>query len=182
MRQAALNHARRDYVETAEKRTGRYGAEWWRPMWWGTGAVPDTIPLMVAHVLSGNAPEFLWPQYTNCDAMLGGNPLNMVWVTGLGERSPEQVFQPDSWYTSPDGRIVPGIVPEGPYKYSGEGDPKSGPWDPKFVQSSAYPPAGEWPPLELYFEARTCYPMNEFTVAQMARAAAAYGYLCSRTK
>jgi hypothetical protein len=176
--EAAAGWARRDFLEPAAKRGLRYGYYLWIPLAWGITTVPQTLPLAVAHALTKD-PAFLGPAYTACDFALGGNPLNMTWVTHLGSRWPDGVFHPDSWYHTPDGTVAPGIVPEGPYRFEKEGDPKSGPWDPMFVERSAYPPAKDWPPLELYFAARTCYPMNEFTVAQIAYAAAAYGLLCA---
>jgi endoglucanase len=183
LRQASILHAQKNYVEMAEKRSSRSGYPWWNPLFWGRAAVPDTLALAAALAFSGEA-GFLWPQYTECDHKLGANPLNMVWITGVGEKSPEMVFHPDSWYSSPDGsgRVVPGIVPMGPYKYDGpaDGQGDTGPWSAKFVHASAYPAAESWPPLELYFEARTCYPMNEFTVGQLAQAAASYGLLCAQ--
>jgi endoglucanase len=179
--EAAVAWARRDHVETAGKRGLRYGYNMWIPLAWGITTVPQTLPLAVAYFLTRD-PLFRAVEYTDCDLALGGNPLNITWVTHLGSRWPDGVFHPDSWYHNPDGTIAPGIVPEGPHRFLNVGDPKSGPWDPMFVERSAYPDAKDWPALELYFAARTCFPMNEFTVAQIAYAAAAYGGLCAPLK
>ncbi len=178
LRRAALRFATVQVVEPAAKRAGRYGGNWWRPLTWGFGAAPETLPAAVAWALSGD-PAYLAVLRTTADFTLGGNPLNTCWITGTGARPPEGVFHPDSWNGAQGGRVCPGIVPEGPYRYEGEPDPHSGFWDPKFVMASAVPPAKGWPPLELYFAAGDCFPMNEFTVAQIARAAAAYGALCA---
>jgi hypothetical protein len=111
--------------------------------------------------------EYLAVQYTTCDYMLGGNPLNMVWATGLGKRHPRQVMHWDSWYRpSP----APGIVPMGPFRYVP--DAAKGPWEPAFAQATCYPGAKEWPAHELFFENRLCPPTNEFTVGSLAEAAA----------
>jgi endoglucanase len=176
---ATLHFAQADYVDTAVKRGGRYSYNWYIPMWWGTGTNPKTMPLAVANTLSGDA-KFLAPQYTTCDYMLGGNPLNMVWVTGLGERHPREVFHHDSWYDGID-QMVPGIVPMGPVRHDAEAKP-TGAWDSQFAQLTTYPAAKTWPPHELWFENRLCPPTNEFTVGNIARAAAAYGYLCADLK
>jgi hypothetical protein len=176
---ATLHFAQADYVDTAAKRGGRYSYNWYIPMWWGTGTNPKTMPLAVANTLSGDA-KFLAPQYTTCDYMLGGNPLNMVWVTGLGERHPREVFHHDSWYDGID-QMVPGIVPMGPVRHDAEAKP-TGAWDSQFAQLTTYPAAKTWPPHELWFENRLCPPTNEFTVGNIARAAAAYGYLCADLK
>ena len=176
LRQAAVYYADTSTVQTAARRGGRYGYDWWIPLAWGRATNPQTVPLLVAHHLTGDA-KFLAPQYTTCDYMLGGNPLNMVWVTGLGERSPEQVMHWDSWYNpAMKGKPVPGIVPMGPHRYSREA---AGTWLPGYAQKTCYPDASTWPPHEIWFEDRLCPPTNEFTVGNVAQAAAAYGYLCA---
>ena len=179
---ATVKYAREFYVDTAEKRAGRYGGNWWQPLTWGFASVPATFAPLVALTLSRD-PAFISVMQTTCDFMLGGNPLNMCWLSQTGKRFPEMLFHPDSWYSPKGPAVAPGIVAQGPRRYEGEGDPKTGgPWDPKWVQLSAYPKAAEWPPLELYFEARTCYPMNETTVYQIAEAAASYGALCAEAR
>jgi hypothetical protein len=143
-------------------------------MWWGSATTPKNLPLLVAHYLSRD-PAYLASQYTTSDYLLGGNPLNMVWVTGLGERSPSEVMHWDSWYRPAP---VPGIVPMGPYRYVPE--PAKGPWEPGYAQQVAcYPDTELWPPHELWFENRLTPATNEFTVGNIAEAAAAYGYLCA---
>ncbi|MEK7475400.1 MAG: glycoside hydrolase family 9 protein [Candidatus Coatesbacteria bacterium] len=179
--EAAANWARRDTLEPATKRGLRYGYYMWIPLAWGITTVPQTLPLAMAYALTGDT-AFRAAEYTNCDMTLGGNPLNLTWVTQLGSRWPGGVFQPDGWYHGPDGTVAPGIVPEGPHRFDPQAGPGTGPWDAMFVEKSAYPKAKDWPPLELYFEARTCFPMNEFVVAQIAQAAAAYGLLCAPAK
>jgi endoglucanase len=175
---ATVKYAREYYIDTAAKRTGRYGGNWWQPLTWGFASVPANFAPLVAYSLSKD-PAFMTGMQTTCDFMLGGNPLNMCWISRTGRRFPEMLFHPDSWYSPKGPAVAPGIVAQGPRKYEGEGDPKTGgPWDPKWVQLSAYPSAKEWPPLELYFECRTCYPMNETTVYQIAASAASYGALC----
>ncbi len=64
----------------------------------------------------------------------------------------------------------------GPYRYVDE--KVTGPWSPIFAQSTTYPEAKTWPPHELWFESRLTPATNEFTVGNIATAAAAYGYLC----
>jgi endoglucanase len=182
LRQAAVGWARRDSAEPAAKRGLRYGYYMWIPLAWGITTVPQTLPLAVAYHLTKEA-AFLAAEYNDCDFTLGGNPLNMTWVTHLGSRWPDGgIFHPDSWYHTPDGTVAPGIVPPGPHRFEREGDPKSGPWDEQFVLRSMYPAAKDWPPLELWCAARSCFPMNETVVAQIAEAAAAYGLLCAPAK
>jgi hypothetical protein len=173
LRRAALHFADVQAVETAAKRAGRYGYDWYVPMWWGSATVPRTMPAAVAYRLSGEE-KYLAVQYTTCDYMLGGNPLNMVWATGLGKRHPREVMHWDSWYSPAP---VPGIVPMGPYRFVPA--PVKGPWEPQFAQATCFPEAKQWPAHELFFEDRLCPPTNEFTVGSLAEAAAAYGLLCA---
>jgi hypothetical protein len=146
-------------------------------MWWGAATTPDTLPLVVAHALDRN-PKYLTTQYTTCDYMLGGNPLNMTWVTGLGSRSPQNIFHIESWYDNMS-QPVPGILPLGPYKYTGPAPKNSGVWEPSWVHATTYPDAKQWPSHELWFENRLTPAMSEFTVGSIARGAAAFGYLCA---
>ncbi len=180
LRAAARKYARTEFIDSTVKRTERAGLDWYVPLWWGTGAVPRSFPAMFTAAALGDTVAVTAMQ-TDADFRLGANPLSMCWITGTGSRSPERVFHPDSWYSPMGPAVAPGIVPEGPFKYGGPANEKSdnGPWSAKWVHASAYPDAKDWPPLELYFEARTCYPMNEFTIWQVAAAAASYGALCA---
>jgi hypothetical protein len=170
---AALNYAEETCLKTAARRAGRYGYHWYMPLEWGAATNPQVLPLLIAHRLTGDE-KYLATYFTTCDYMLGGNPLNMVWLTGVGRRSPREVFRPDTWYGARGG-VVPGIVPMGPTRFT-PGEPR-GPWEPRFAQQTAYPEARYWPPAELWFENRHCPQTNEFTVGNIALAAAAYGYL-----
>jgi hypothetical protein len=133
------------------------------------------MPSIVAYELGGD-PKYLRSVINTADYMLGGNPLNMTWVTGLGHRSPREVLHLDSWY---DGiaDVVPGIVPYGPHR--GDRNGWNGPWDSDYARDRAvYPEVSQWPGHELYFENRYCPITNEFTIHQnIAPAAAVYGYL-----
>jgi hypothetical protein len=176
---ASLHYAQVDFVESAQKRGARLGYNLYLPMWWGAATNPKTLPLAVAFAFSRDA-KYLATQYTTCDYMLGGNPLNMVWVTGLGKRYPREVFHPDSWYDNIE-QMVPGIVPMGPYRHDPEAKP-TGAWDAQFAQLTTYPAAKAWPPHELWFENRLCPPTNEFTIGNIAETAANYAMLCADLK
>ena len=174
---ATLNWASENNVETAKKRSGRMGHEWWIPTLVGAATTPKNLPLIAAYHISRNH-EFLDYQYTTCDYFLGGNPLNMTWITGLGDRHPKEVMHLDSWFIHEGKEMVPGIVPYGPHHY-GTGD-FNGPWDYLFGLNTTYPDASEWPVHELWFENRYCPITNEYTVRQtIGPASAAYGFLCS---
>jgi endoglucanase len=174
LRQATLNYAKDLCLDTAAKRGARYGFDWNIGTGWGAATLPRTMPLIVAHALTKD-PKYLAVQYTTCDYMLGGNPMNMVWATGLGKRSPREVFNIDNWYR-PDGVMAPGIVPFGPHKPV---EKLSGAWDPSFAQHVMYPDVRQWPLHEIWSDIRYTPVTNEYTVGSNSEAAAAYGYLCS---
>ncbi|MCS6971122.1 MAG: glycoside hydrolase family 9 protein [Planctomycetota bacterium] len=173
LRQAALTWARRIGVETAQRRGLRMAYDWGRPLFWSAATRMQTLPLIVAHALSGDR-AFLDPQITTADAILGANPLNLCWVVGLGSRWPEQIFHLDSWHL---GVPMPGFVPEGPHRYDGDGG--GSPFEFKWVYGFCYPHAREWPSLELYFESRYCPPTNETETVIILENAAAFAYLAA---
>ncbi len=148
------------------------------PVLIGQATTPWVMSSIVAYELTGD-PKYLKCVINTADYMLGGNPLNMTWVTGLGHRSPRQLLHLDAWY---DGipEMIPGFVPYGPHR--GEHNGWTGPWDPDYARDRAvYPAVEQWPVHELYFENRYCPITNEFTVHQnIAPAAAVYGYLAGK--
>ena len=119
--------------------------------------------------------------YTTADYFLGGNPLNTVWVTTLGDRPFTAVLNHDLWYDF-DPVEIPGIVPYG--FTSPEFDRQESVWASGYAKRWVYPnddkgTATNWPAHELHFENRYP-PMNsEYTVWQnIGPAVSIYGYLC----
>ena len=175
---AATAFADSDNLYAAERRSYRQGGNYWMPVLIGQATTPWVMSSIVAYELTGD-PKYLRCVINTADYMLGGNPLNMTWVTGLGHRSPRQLLHLDAWY---DGipEMIPGFVPYGPHR--GEHNGWTGPWDPDYARDRAvYPAVEQWPVHELYFENRYCPITNEFTVHQnIAPAAAVYGYLAGK--
>jgi hypothetical protein len=153
---------------------------WTLPHVFGSTTTPWVMPAIMAYAVSGEERYRSYCQMA-CDYYLGGNPLNMTWVTGLGDRSPQQVLHHDSWHTGFE-EMVPGIVPYGPLREGDRGTPWfDGPWDNDCGRNSAYPYHQQWPIEELWFENRYNPQGNEFTCSQnIAPAAAAYGFLCGK--
>jgi endoglucanase len=181
--QAARNYAQQEVLDPIEKnRSFRMGGNWMMPLIVGQPTTPLVMPAILAYETTREE-KYLNAVQLTCDYMLGGNPLDMVWVTGLGKQFPNQVLHLDSWYGQKN-QMVPGIVPYGPIHacdwMSGPNGSCDwvGPWDADFSRTTAYPSHDRWPAHELYFENRYCPPTNEFTVSQnIGPAAAAYGYL-----
>ncbi len=168
--------AHSDHMDNADRRGYQFGNDWWLPISWGHATRCRVFPVTMAYYLTGKE-DYLGYHYTACDYILGANPLNMCWVTGIGEKFPKEVMHLDSWYYNTEKGMVPGLVPFGPAAYTD--DHPDGTWEISWGMQTAYPPAEEWPSHELYFENRYCPPMNEFTVhATIGPAAAAFGFLC----
>lgn len=147
------------------------------PILIGQATTPMVIESVMAYHLSGEKKYFNAITHT-ADYMLGGNPLNMTWITGLGERNPRQVLNLDSWYDQIEP-MVAGIVPYGPHR--GEGNGYNGPWDVDFAQDRVYPVIENYPAHERWFENRYCPIVAEYTVHQnLALAAAVYGFLSNQ--
>ena len=169
-------------VDTAGKRALRWGGNWFMPMLVGQQTTPLVFPVAVAHTLvhatdPTKAQRYQAVLHTTCDYFLGGNALNMSWITGVGPRHPQQVFHMDAWYNEKNA-FHPGIIPYGPWRK--EKDEGQGPWDVAWPHASVYPSIDKWPGNERWFDNR-CSPMNsEFTVHQnTGPAAALFGFLCA---
>ncbi|MGC9343147.1 MAG: carbohydrate-binding protein [Bacteroidales bacterium] len=111
---------------------------------------------------------------------MGGNPINKVYVTGLGESHVETLLHLDSWFDGIDP-MVPGIVPYGLHTYGSWMDNGSGNvYQPLGNFESCYPNWQDWPSHEIWFENRYLIIQNEFTVQQtQGPATGAYAYLCA---
>ena len=171
MRAATLRYAETLLLEKAEER-GRYqNFDWFRPFGHGSLTVPDNLPLIAAHCVSGES-RFLNQMVRNADVALGANALNICWMTGLGSRSCTQVLHIDSFYDNIPAPI-PGIVPYGPMRAL-----KDPSWTHAWGQASLDPPAEQWPCEELWTGNRFSPVSAEFTVHEtIGPAAAAYAYL-----
>jgi endoglucanase len=182
IRAAVLFTADSEAIEVPAKRALRWGGNWYMPMLVGQQTTPLMLQTAAAYSLTrssdpARAERYLAALYTTCDYFLGGNSLNMTWVTGLGPRRPVHVFHMDAWYNG-QGRFHPGIIPYGPWrKEKNEGQ---GPWDVAWPHKTVYPEIDAWPGNERWFDNR-CSPMNsEFTIHQnLAPAAALFGFLCA---
>lgn len=171
VRAAVLRHADANITSSA-KRGNRNSFNYWFNLNWGRGSQTDDIALMVAHKLSGNA-KYYDAIVNDCNATLGSNPLNMTWITGLGDRSPHEVMQMNYWW-HPRG-INPGIATPGPFAYNKWAG--TGVWQIGYTWKFIYPRPEQWPPLELWFENRLCPPTNEGVVETESKTAVSLGYL-----
>lgn len=111
----------------------------------GTFSTPRTLFPMVAHALTGEG-RFAHAAQFAADYTLGGNPMDLVWLSGVGTSSDEAVFHPDSWAIEVPGRVgpnqrcLPGLTAFGThfsFDWFGPSYQHSGSED--FSRSTAYP-------------------------------------------
>ncbi len=184
-----------------DNRSMRMGGNMYIPLNNGQATTPLVLPSMVAWWVCRTAGDPDAKKYydacvTTTSYFLGGNPLNMVWMSGVGHNHPKYVFHLDSWYDQVDA-FIPGIVPYGPRvlcdwfapSKSGDNCDYNGPHDADFalLDGRLYPPyfnaqhEPQWPAHELWVENYRSVPADEYTVHQtIAPAAAAYGFLTAK--
>ncbi|MFK8058048.1 MAG: glycoside hydrolase family 9 protein [Saprospiraceae bacterium] len=170
-----------------DDRSARWGGNWFVPLIIGQATTPLVQAGVVAHYFAeldapSNQDLYRDGLYSTADYFLGNNPLNQTWITGLGERSPEHIFNLDSWILGGENPRS-GVTPYGPWSKEFIGFPNSGPFDPRWAFQKTYP-LGEdnWPAHERWFNQRTAPLSTEYTVHQnMAPQILTYGYLYSLT-
>lgn len=173
----ALNKAQSDIVNTSEIRSFRVGFNLGDWISLGQTTTPKAFPALVAYHVTGEE-KYLTASQVTCDFFLGGNPMNMLWMTGYGDRHPMQVLHLDTWYRE-DGNnddMIPGIIPYGATNRDWMNN--VGPWASTYAMLFVYPDTELWPMHEMYFDNRHSVPSNEYTVHQtIAPAAAVYGLM-----
>ncbi len=169
-------------VSFTDQRAARWGGNYWLPMLIGQPTTPLTSQGVFSYLDNRTrnpqqADKYLKYMYTTADYFLGTNPLNMTWITGLGERSPVGIFHMDSWYS---GQPTPrrGIVPYGPW-LADKSTNVTGPWSNRWPEKTLYPANPDaWPGHERWFDQRSSPLSCEFTIHQNSvKSAFMYGFL-----
>lgn len=168
-------------LDNTNLRASRWGGNHFLPMLIGQGTTPLVFDGIMAYALSrdenpGLATEYLASLHHTADYFLGGNALNMCWVTGAGERSPEQMLILDAWYDGV-GTMPDGYIPYGPWRDENVFG-NYGWWNHAFANRDLYPAIEQWPGHERWFNTRYA-PFNaEFTIHQnLIAGAVLYGVL-----
>ncbi|MEO1449690.1 MAG: glycoside hydrolase family 9 protein, partial [Bacteroidota bacterium] len=183
--EASYRYAQEIFLTPAKNRAGRVGYNWYQPPNLGAPTTPKLLEPFFAYRALDNVEqkaELLDYMFTTADYYLGNNPLNMAWISGVGERHPTQALHIDSWYNESgiSGQIVDGIVPYGPIGHGDWFDGDSAIWltDADWNKIRAYPDRFSWPISEFWFNNRYSPADAEYTVHQnSALAALAYGFL-----
>lgn len=156
----------------------------------GGFSTPRITVLGAAHRLTGNQ-DYLDTMQHAVNYVLGGNQLNMAYLSGLGERSDQWIFQPNAYLVSNKKSKV--YAPEnyiGQTSYFGGTGLHSRYWHDKgewkwseyYSRMAAYPQAADppnvWPEAEQKFQNRYSIQGAEFTVhQQMNHMIFAMGYI-----
>jgi len=163
MKAAVINEAMKKNVSNTGKWPSRrscnnaYG--WFQ-------STQEVQAVCVAHAVATEAADkeaLLKALILEADWGLGRNPMNMVQMTGLGSRCPQQIF------TTGRNDGVPGVHPgHTPYMNA---DAWGGGYmaDPQYYAKKGYPAWKQWPHGEALWEAPYCYSNNEFTPQQSMR-------------
>ncbi len=163
MKAAVLNEAIQKNVAPSRQRPSRRSSDNAYGWFQGTEMVH---PLCIAHAVSTDAAEreeLLKAMILEADYGLGRNPMNMVQMSGPGDRWVQHM------YTSGRNDGVPGVHPgHTPYMnartwYRGyQGDPQ-------WYAAKGYPEWEQWPQGEALWPVRYCYANSEFTPQQTMR-------------
>jgi uncharacterized protein YjdB len=186
---------RNNIIARADSKSGdifsngfRNGMEYYQFIQLGGFNTSRLTVLGAAHRLTGDS-KYLGAMQHAVSYVLGGNQLNMTYLSGLGERSDQWVFQPNAYLVSNKNSMV--YTPEnyiGQTSYFGATGLASGYWftQSKFAEywsrQAAHPPAADppsvWPGAEQKFQNRYSIQGGEFTIhQQMNHMIFAMGYI-----
>ncbi len=164
-------------IDFYDTRACRWAGNFWYNMLVGQGTTPMVETGLVAAAIftNPNSNTYLQNSITTADYFLGNNPLNMTWVTGMGDRSPQQIFSLDNFCINAN-TPYPGIIPFGPHynQYLGP----LGPWNINWANSTVHPGVDDWPGHERWWNNRNAPLNSEYTVPNLANNALVYGALC----
>lgn len=144
------------------------------PVGWRNGlGAPTAINLPRAHALTQNS-TYLEAAISGTQFALGANPANMVFTTGIGDRTPQNPMISD--YRLTHQNPPPGITLFGPADFDYYKDNK-------FINRTKgiiFPPTRQWPTAESYFDVYRNPISTEFTVQYMVASTYTWGYLAAR--
>jgi hypothetical protein len=147
---------------------------------WGSFAhsTRATLPLLQAWSITGEV-RYRRGAWVTTDVQLGANPQGLSYITGIGARWPRHPLSKLSQYDDV-AEPLQGIPVNGPHFHL------PAIWDStRAVNAGYFPPAAStgaslsanYPALRRYTDSELLPPMNEPTVAEIARTAVAFGLL-----
>lgn len=185
--QATVNYGKNLIVESARQRSGRNGGDMGKPPVVGSTTTPVIADALYAWKFAEGETkqELMDYMYTTCDYFLGGNSLNMTWISGVGDKAPKRYLKLDARYHKNTDEYHPGFIPYGPLRHGDHfnGEDAQGPWDADYAKIRSYPDRYDWPIAETWFDNPFSVLDGEYTVHQnCAPGAAAYGFLCAASQ
>jgi endoglucanase len=147
----------------------------WAPLGWGTGpSAPHATAIFRAHALTGQQ-QYLKAGVLATQFATGANPLNLVYTTGLGQRSPQHPLISDQSVTNQGP--PPGITVYGPVDtqaYNSE-------WVyQQLLPTQMSPNPWATPAFQTYSDIFLFPTQTEYTVNHMVSSVYAWGYLAAR--
>ncbi|MBK8171119.1 MAG: glycoside hydrolase family 9 protein [Sandaracinaceae bacterium] len=159
---AADDVARRVIESPYAHRNGRPEG---RPTGWGQGTVmgryldPIIARMQMSEVSASDQRNYFDAMSLSADYVLGANPLGMVFITGLGARSPEEPLHLDSLTSLKNGHgVMPGIPVYGPVP-----DLPAAEYY-RFASRRFSPAFESRPPMLRYADVHSFVTTNEFSV------------------
>lgn len=144
------------------------------PVGWRNGlGAPTAIDILRAHALTGRD-DYLQAGISSTQFAAGANPANLVFTTGMGDRSPQNPLIIDQRITGQSP--PPGITLFGPADFDFYKDY----WLLNVIATHTFPKPRQWPIAENYFDIYSNPIGAEFTVHYMADSAYTWGYLAAR--
>ncbi len=152
------------------QRSCRWSGNYYQPMVVGQATTPLIGEGVMASMILKNskpskAAQFKEAIFNTADYFLGNNPLNMTYVTGLGERNPIGIFHMDSWYST-SGGVRKGVVPYGAWRSDYSAGSYFGWWRYEWPATTTYPSYESFPGHERWFDQRNSPLGCEFTLDQ----------------
>lgn len=137
-----------------------------------------TDQLIKAHILS-NQPKYLEAITLATQFGAGANPDNLVYTTGLGQKSPQQPLIIDQRIL---GKEHPGITTYGPYNPFTPNPPFFSPtFGPDVITNVTTPEPYEFPTTEAYFDFFFIPAVSEYTIHEtMGPTSYTWGYLAAQ--
>lgn len=172
-RQAMLREAE-DRLRSVERTSFRYAKYAWMPGGWGAFTRPDAVSVARAYLLTGDI-KYLKGMILGCQYVLGANPVNLCYTTGLGQDYPQHPLHIDSRLTHQPP--PPGLTVFGPTDV----ELHKGHWAQNIVNTYCHPEVLKWPTLEAFWDVFWYPEVCEFTVQNpMATVAYLWGILAAR--
>ncbi|MEM6255767.1 MAG: glycoside hydrolase family 9 protein [Cyanobacteria bacterium P01_D01_bin.156] len=129
----------------------------WAPLGWGSLG-PNSTNLLRAHNLTSNE-KYLESGILATQFIMGANPDNVSYTTGLGHRTPDDPLIIDS--IAVGGNPPPGVTLYGPVDFSYYDD-----WSLDLFDDVSSPDPRLWPVTEGHFDVTYLVPHSEFTIMQ----------------